>query len=71
MWVIAPSTKRKRNTAVTGMSIFFSGKPPSIHTCGLYGGPEFICMLLVISLQLYPSRWKHSVACRRLRTSQE
>lgn len=37
--VAAPSTKRARKVAVTGISMFLSGNPPDAQIIGRYGGP--------------------------------
>lgn len=39
MWVAAPRMKRKRKTAVMGMSMFFLGMPPRVQMAGRHG-PE-------------------------------
>ena len=50
MWVAAPRMKRKRKTAVTGMSMFFLGTPPNVQMAGRHG-PEPDWKMLVDILE--------------------
>ena len=50
MWVAAPRMKRKRKTAVMGMSRFFLGMPPRVQMAGRHG-PEPDWEMLVTCLR--------------------